>query len=165
MLGSRVLVAPVWHGGDTIQVYLPEGTDWVDFFTGAIYPGGKEIAVDISNLEYFPVFVRAGSVIPFGEERNWLDGAEKMLTLVVFGEGEDVFTLYEDDGISLGYQSGEYAALKITSKAQNGRLTLTVGAAEGTYNGMPQAREIAVYYRGKIDKKTMQNSQTVEYSL
>ena len=165
MLGSRMLVAPVWHGGDTLQVYLPAGADWVDFFTGETYGGGREITVDISNLEYFPLFVRAGSVIPFGAERDWLDETNKTLTLVVFGEGEDVFELYEDDGVSLGYQSGEYAVTKIKSKAQNGNVTVTVGAAEGNYNGMPQAREIAVYYRGRIEKKTVKSNQTVEYFL
>lgn len=163
MLGSRMLVAPIWHGGDTVQVYLPAGTDWVDFFTGEIHRGGKEIAVDISNLEYFPVFVRAGSVIPFGVERNWLDEPDKTLTLAVFGEGEDEFTLYEDDGVTLGYQSGEYAVTKISSKAQNGKVSITVGAAEGSYHGMPQVREIAVYYRGRIEKKTVTSNQTVEY--
>lgn len=165
MLGSRMLVAPVWHGGNTMQVYLPAGAEWVDFFTGEIHGGGREIAVDISDLEYFPVFVRSGSVIPFGAERNYLNETDGTLTLAVFGEGEDAFTLYEDDGVSLGYQSGEYALTKITSKAQNGSVTLTVGAAEGSYRGMPQTREIAVFYRGKVAKKTVQNSRAAELSL
>ena len=165
MLGSRMLVAPVWQGGDTLQVYLPAGTDWVDFFTGKSYGGGREIEVDVSDLEYFPVFVRSGSVIPFGAERNWLDETDKTFTLAVFGEGEDVFTLYEDDGVSLGYRGGEYAVTKIKSKVQSGNVTVSVGAAEGNYDGMPQTREIAVFYRGKLEKKIVQNSQTVEFFL
>lgn len=64
LLGDRLLVAPVVkEGATTRSLYLPKG-DWVNYWTGEIVPGGRELTVP-APLEEIPIFVKAGSAIPF----------------------------------------------------------------------------------------------------
>lgn len=61
MLGDDLLVAPVHGPGEHRRISLPQG-DWTDFWTGeSVESGVRDVAVP---LEYIPVFLRAGSLIP-----------------------------------------------------------------------------------------------------
>jgi alpha-D-xyloside xylohydrolase len=61
MLGSDLLVAPLFENGKTRQVYLPKGK-WVDYQTRKVYQGGwHQIAA--GELEVV-VMVREGAVLP-----------------------------------------------------------------------------------------------------
>lgn len=58
MYGPDVLVAPVLHAGqEKRSVYLPQGDDWVESFTGREYAGGQKVEAD-TPLDVIPVFVR-----------------------------------------------------------------------------------------------------------
>lgn len=58
MYGPDVLVAPVLYAGQTKRsVYLPEGDDWLESFTGREYRGGQRVEAD-TPLDVIPVFVR-----------------------------------------------------------------------------------------------------------
>lgn len=64
--GSELLVAPVHYSfSRTRPVYLPEGL-WRDFWTGALFNGGKEISCPAA-LDQIPVFARAGAIIPMAD--------------------------------------------------------------------------------------------------
>ena len=64
LLGSQILVAPViQEGARARNFYLPE-RDWVNYWTGAILQGGRRVTV-AAPLDEIPIFVRAGSVLPF----------------------------------------------------------------------------------------------------
>ncbi len=67
LLGDDLLVAPVvTEGARNRKVYLPEGADWRDAWTGAPLAGGQWLTAT-APLEIIPVFVRdGGSVQPFG---------------------------------------------------------------------------------------------------
>jgi alpha-glucosidase len=87
--GDSLLVAPVLRKGTRRRrVYLPAG-GWYDFWTGARFEGPRAILAE-APLDRIPVFVRAGSVIPFagGELRVY--------------PGEGTSWLYEDDGETVG---------------------------------------------------------------
>jgi alpha-D-xyloside xylohydrolase len=61
MLGSDLLVAPLFENGKTRQVYLPKGK-WVDYQTKKVYEGGwHEVAA--GELEVI-MMVREGAVLP-----------------------------------------------------------------------------------------------------
>jgi alpha-D-xyloside xylohydrolase len=62
MFGPDFLVAPVLDENTRRVVYLPEG-DWVDYWTGARFGGGKAMVVD-APADVLPLYVRAGAVIP-----------------------------------------------------------------------------------------------------
>ncbi|HEY6414406.1 MAG TPA: TIM-barrel domain-containing protein [Edaphobacter sp.] len=62
MFGPDFLVAPVLDENTRRVVYLPEG-DWVDYWTGTRFNGGKTMLVD-APVDVLPLYVRAGAVIP-----------------------------------------------------------------------------------------------------
>jgi len=62
MFGPDFLVAPVVDENTRRVVYLPQG-DWVDYWTGTRFSGGKTILVD-APADLLPLYVRSGAVIP-----------------------------------------------------------------------------------------------------
>ena len=58
---------PLPSHSQTRRVYLPAGSDWYDFWTGKRFPGGQTVVAD-ALLEILPLFVRAGSIVPFGPD-------------------------------------------------------------------------------------------------
>ncbi len=119
MVGSDVLVAPVIKEGmRTRGVYLPAGTDWINWWTGATFKGGTTHYMD-APLESLPIFVRAGAVIPTQsiiQHTGEMPGAE--ITLNVIGaispDQTRISSLYQDRGEGYGYREGESGELLIT---------------------------------------------------
>jgi alpha-D-xyloside xylohydrolase len=64
LVGPDLLAAPVVGPGDTPSVYLPPGS-WVDLYTGKVVPGGRPPFTRRTPLDQFPLYVRAGAVVPF----------------------------------------------------------------------------------------------------
>jgi len=140
LLGRALLVAPVTtFGARSRSVYLP-AAGWYDFYTGRFIQGGRTIEAE-APAERMPLFVRAGSIVPIGQPIEWTRAAEGApITLLVYRGADGHFTLYNDDGVSNGYKHGDYARIPIAWDDKAG--TLTIGAREGHYPGMPQQRFI-----------------------
>lgn len=124
------------------KVVLPSGADWVDFWTGAKSAGGqvKELRVPLSTM---PLFVRAGSILPFGPAlQHTGEPSGEPVELRVYPGADARFTLYDDAGDGYGYEKGEYAVIPLAwdDKAQ----TLTIGGRQGQYPGMEPARRFVV---------------------
>ena len=147
LFGPAIMVCPVFEYKATSRsVYFPEGT-WYDFYTGEKIEGGRRITVDAS-YERIPLYVRAGSIIPMGPDMEWTD--EKPLeevTLMVYPGANSDFTLYEDDGLTYGYERGEYAVTRIHWNNAVGKAD--IGPREGSYPGMPEERTYKVVVVGQ----------------
>ena len=147
LFGPAIMVCPVFEYKATSRsVYFPEGT-WYDFYTGEKIEGGRRITVD-APYERIPLYVRAGSIIPMGPDMEWTD--EKPLeevTLMVYPGADSDFTLYEDDGLTYGYERGEYAITRIHWNNAVGKAD--IGPREGSYPGMPGNRTYKVVVVGK----------------
>jgi alpha-D-xyloside xylohydrolase len=63
LVGPDLLAAPVTGAGATPSVYLPAGS-WVDLFTGRAVGGGRTLTRP-TPLAQFPLYARAGAVVPF----------------------------------------------------------------------------------------------------
>ena len=64
MFGPSILVAPVTDAAVTKRnVYLPNGTKWINFWTGETIEGGKTISAS-APLDKLPLFIKAGSIVP-----------------------------------------------------------------------------------------------------
>jgi alpha-D-xyloside xylohydrolase len=63
LVGPDLLTAPVTGPGTTPFVYLPPGR-WVDLYAGSTVAGGRSFNRP-TPLDQFPLYARAGSVIPF----------------------------------------------------------------------------------------------------
>ena len=64
MLGVSLLIAPVFSKALVRTVYLPAGTNWIDFFTGVSYSGGQFLELPVP-IDVMPIFIRCGYAIPF----------------------------------------------------------------------------------------------------
>jgi alpha-D-xyloside xylohydrolase len=140
MFGDAFLVCPVYeYKARTREVYLPKG-GWYDFNTGRYLEGGESFIAD-APYESSPVYVRAGSIVPMGPAIEYTaqeqDGS---LYIQVYGGKDGSFTLYEDDGLTYAYEKGAYA--NIPMKWDDASRTLTIGAREGSFDGMKAKRTI-----------------------
>ena len=105
--GRDLLIAPVYEPNATVRVvYLPLGK-WYDWFTNDLIEGGKDFSRNV-DLRTMPIFVRAGSIIPFDPVRQYVDQkVEDNLTLKIYSGANGDYTMYEDDGITNDYLKGE----------------------------------------------------------
>lgn len=121
-----------------VEVLLPKGTDWYDFFSGKKYQGGKK-AVLTADISTIPLFARAGSIIPIGPDVQYV--GEKPwdnLTIRVYPGADGSFTLYEDEGDGYNYTKGAYT--EIPFSYNQSKRTLTIGCRQGSYPGMMAKR-------------------------
>ncbi|MCF6165221.1 alpha-glucosidase [Furfurilactobacillus rossiae] len=107
MVGNQVLVAPIVQQGQTNRsVYLPEGS-WIDLFTGVQYTGNTNILAN-AQLDQLPVFIKTGSILPWGKAVNHLEDAPAdEMTFRLFG-ARGSYVHYQDNGEDFKYQDGEY---------------------------------------------------------
>ncbi len=142
LFGPALLVSPVTAAGARSRpVYLPPG-EWYDFWTGAAATGGKTIAAP-APYDAIPVHVRAGAILPFGPEVQYTgEKPADPITLWVYGGADGAFTLYEDDGLTYGYERGAFTRIPLRWDDATG--TLTIGPREGSYPGMLAARTFQV---------------------
>jgi alpha-glucosidase len=101
LIGDWILAAPVFTKGAVDRsVYLPPG-QWICWWTGRRYEGGRRITVEAPLCEPrgVPLFVRAGAVVPTQDAVNCLaDAPPSSLTLEVYPSVESTGTLWEEGG-------------------------------------------------------------------
>lgn len=100
MFGPAFLVAPVTSQGVTSrQVYLPAGSDWYDWWTDRRIAGGQWITA-AAPIDRIPLYVRAGSIVPIGEQIPSTMTRQPLKEIRVYPGRDAHFTLYDDDGVS-----------------------------------------------------------------
>ena len=141
----------------TVKVYLPTGSDWFDFWTNEKFNGGQEIDKTV-NLQSIPLYVKAGSIIPFGfdvqyaTEKKWDN-----LTLKIYPGADADFVLYEDEFDNYNYEKGDYTEIPFHWNDKS--KTLTINSRKGNFKGMidkrnfnlilPNGQQKSVSYSGK----------------
>ncbi len=106
MFGPALLVAPVSEQGATHRsVYLPAGCDWYNYWTNERLKGGNTITAD-SPIDTIPLFVRAGSIIPFGSAVLSAQQKQDIASVRVYPGADATFTLFSDDGNTYAYEKG-----------------------------------------------------------
>jgi alpha-glucosidase len=139
MFGDALLVAPVYADLHSMEIYLPQGSDWIDYWNHQIYPGGAQIDYDTSDAEKLPLSVRRGSIVPLRAEANWIDPKlpDDPLYLDIYpSNAETEFSLYEDDGETTAYQSGSFAITKLRLGTEPaGDVIVEIREARGEYSG------------------------------
>lgn len=153
MYGPSMLVAPIYQPtqadaqGNDIRngIYLPEG-QWIDYFTGDVYEGGRILNNFDSPIWKLPLFVKAGAIVPMNRPNNNIhevNTAERIFDIWPAGHSE--FTLYDDDGNTEAYLRGEHATTKVTSELDaKGNLAITICPTEGNYDGMVKEKSTLV---------------------
>lgn len=146
-LGEAFLLAPIYtEGADQRTVYLPEGR-WYDYWSGRQYQGGQSWVVEAS-LDRIPVFVRAGSIIPYREfSGHVMDGTNERLKIEVYGDGASSFRLYETDGKSTAYQRGDFSTTAFRYFEHDDYATFTIGRMVRGYEDQPESKELNLVFK------------------
>ena len=148
MYGPWFLVAPVYQQtaaddeGNDIRdgIYLPEG-EWIDYFSGEMYEGGRVINNYEAPLWKLPLFVRNGAVIPMTNPNNNVSQIDRTLRIYeIYPSGHTSFTEYDDDGTTEAYRRGEFATTSIESEAVGDRVTVTIHPSEGDFAGFERMK-------------------------
>ncbi|MGX7777054.1 discoidin domain-containing protein [Streptococcus pluranimalium] len=168
MYGDNLLVAPVYQDtamdsdGNDIRnnIYLPEGAEWIDFFTGEKYAGGQVLNSFDAPLWKIPVFVKNGAIIPMTNANNNPSKIDRTNRLIqFFPHLESDFLLYEDDGVSEGYKDGAIATTLIKSVAGNSNETstvvLSIAKTEGDFDGFVKEKTTELHVNVSEDVESV----------
>jgi alpha-D-xyloside xylohydrolase len=159
MFGPALMVCPVYACRATSRdVYFPQGSSWYDYETGRHVAGGQTLKV-AAPYERIPIFVRAGAILPMGKDVQSTKEPQADLHLKVYTGACGEFTLYEDDGVTYGYEQGDYATIRLSYDEAS--KTLTIGRRAGEYPGMAQQRVFSVEF---ISKDNPPLTKKVAYS-
>ena len=177
LYGPSILVAPIYQNtaadaeGNDIRnnIYLPEG-QWVDWFTGYCYEGGRIINHFDAPLWKLPFFVRRGAIIPMTAPHNNLNLMDTHArTYFISPLGQTELTAYDDDGRTQAYLRGESATTRIVSTLNaKGHLIVTVEPTRGTFAGMEkmQTTEFRIPASADVKKIILKaNGKKVPFTL
>jgi hypothetical protein len=142
LFGEELLVAPVTEpGAEERTIYLPPG-QWFDYYDHTVHAGDTVLRYP-APADRLPLLVRAGSIIPLRPYARSIEtGSNDTLLLQVYPGAVEggAFTLWEDDGLSNGYQRGQTARTTFRYRQRDGRINLLIGAVEGAYDDMAPQR-------------------------
>jgi alpha-D-xyloside xylohydrolase len=148
LFGPSLMVAPVYqYKARNREVYFPSANGWYDLYSGKYTEGGQKISVD-APYERMPLFVKEGSIVPFGPEIQY--AGEKQadeITLYVYTGKDAEFKLYEDEGINYNYEKGAFNTIQFKYEEQSGKLT--IGEATGSFEGMLKSRTFNIVWVSK----------------
>jgi alpha-D-xyloside xylohydrolase len=156
MFGSSLLINPVVAYKQTKRsVYLPRNTGgWYDLYSGIWYSGAKHIMAD-APYERMPVFVKAGSIIPFGPELQYTSEKQAdTIMLNVYAGADASFNLYEDEGTNYNYEKGLFSIIPV--KYNEAAKTITIEERKGNYNGMLQKRVFMININSPVKTHSLQ---------
>ncbi len=167
MFGPSLLINPVYEYKQRNRaVYLPKCAGWYDFYSGKWYEGGQTIIAD-APYERMPVFVKAGSIIPFGPSLQYTSQKQAdTITLNICTGADASFNLYEDEGTNYNYEKGKYTIIPMIYNDQ--AKTLTIDKRKGGFDGMLNGRTLKITWIDKnknigLDKKSKPDA-TVKYN-
>jgi len=183
LFGKSLLVCPVTepmylkdsiNGADTTRVedfsivktrkvYLPNGSDWYDFWTGEKLNGGQTVIKE-TPIEIIPLYVKAGSVLPFGpqvqyaKEKKWDN-----LEIRVYAGADGEFTLYEDENDNYNYEKGIYSMITFTW--DNAKKVLSISDRKGSFPGMLTTRTFQIVIVSPNHGTGVETTEQVEKSV
>lgn len=144
LFGPALMPCPVTAAGAASRnVYLPSGATWYDFWTGQTYAGGRKYDV-AATIDKMPIYVRAGSIIPYGPEIQYAMQTNDPIELRIYRGADGQFTLYEDEGDNYGYEKGEYSTISISWN--EAKRTLEIGKRSGSFPGMLKERTFKIVW-------------------
>jgi alpha-glucosidase (family GH31 glycosyl hydrolase) len=150
MFGNDMLVAPIYspqeNGRSCRMIWLPDDKWWD--VTRSHLVNGKQAFYSSYTLDEFPVFYRAGSIIPFYPVRRTVVGDPGEIILKVVPGANGTGRFYEDKGDNQDYKGDAWAMTTFTQNRTDSSVTLTIGGRQGSFEGMPTDRKWTVQFLG-----------------
>ncbi|HVT71977.1 MAG TPA: TIM-barrel domain-containing protein [Lacunisphaera sp.] len=144
---ERRALANVARTLDNIMTtYLPAGASWFDFWTNERHAGGETASL-ACPLDRFPLYVRAGSIVPMGPLVQYAtERPDAPYEIRIYPGADARFILYDDDGETYAYEKGQRATIELVW--HDATRTLSVGARQGSFPGMVAQRELKIVLVG-----------------
>lgn len=150
--GSQFFICPITTKKELVmnrviqKFFLPEGI-WYDFVTGKKFPGGHKY-VSFFRDEDYPVFAKAGAIIPMANNSNLNDtNPPKDMEIHIFPGQSNNYKLYEDDGVSDLYLKGYYLLTLIDYNYLPNNYTVIIRPLEGKSGIIPDKRNYKIRFR------------------
>jgi alpha-D-xyloside xylohydrolase len=149
----------------TRKVYLPKSSNWYDFWTGKLIPGGQTIDAK-APIETIPLYIKTGSIVPMGPYLQY--ATEKVadpVELRIYTGVDAEFVLYEDENDTYSYEQGICSTI-----AMNWNETekiLTIKDRKGEFPGMLKDRTFRIVWVSAgngIGTEPAKIAKTVQYS-
>jgi hypothetical protein len=132
----------------SVKAWIPEGL-WTDLFTGKTYTGQRITTLN-RDLETYPVLAKAGAIIPtaqYPQGSNSIENPEE-LEILVFPGASGSYTLFEDDGITGNWESGNAYYTQFNLDWENRKFTVQ---GYGDASQVPTQRTLRITFRGFED--------------
>lgn len=150
--GESILAAPMYKlGMDERSIYFPDG-NWYDYYGSRSFQGGRSWFYEGTD-DRIPLFVKAGSVIPYRPAAQSLEaGTNDTLRVEIYTGGAGTFRLTEDDRVSENYLRGIAARTMFRYNEVQQRKIFTIGAVQNSYAGMNNRRSYTLQFL-HVDEK------------
>jgi alpha-glucosidase len=154
LFGPDLLVAPAPYPDErgNYEVTFPP-VPWYDYWTGRLVVKAapmkaaplKSVSVP-HTIAMLPVYVRGGSILPMQPlVQNTAETPQGPLELRVYPGPDCHGSLYQDDGTTFNYKHGDSLRVDYSCQSAAGRLTLNIGAQEGSYPAWWKSIDVAIY--------------------
>ena len=149
--GSTFLVSPITIKKEQVmnrvikKFFLPEGV-WYEFFTGKKFNGNRKYVSFYRDHEY-PVFVKAGSIIPMAINELNDTSVPKKMEIQIFPGANNTYSIYEDDGETNNYLNGEYLITNIEYIYEKNNYKLTILPVSGKTGVIPDKRDYKIRFK------------------
>lgn len=148
MFGSELMICPITSKASTktnfgtVKAWIPEGK-YTDIFTMQSYTGPKEIELS-REIYSIPVLAKEGAILPLSNDKGNTCGNPEQLEIWVFN-GNNSFTLYEDNGKTNYEECNVKTEFEITSDHQNTRFVIK--APVGDTELIPGSRKYRIVFK------------------
>ncbi len=145
LFGSDFMIAPVvTEMVDKEAILLPPG-GWYDFWNNTRLKGKDQIEL-APKLDEMPVYVRAGAIIPMQPViQSTSETPKGALQLRVYPGDDCHGSLYQDDGISFRYRSGEFLRVNYTCSTSTDVLTVKSHVESSGYQPWWNSADVTIY--------------------
>jgi alpha-glucosidase len=145
LFGRDLYVSPVaTELMDPMVVKLPPGT-WYDYWTSTAYTNKDKIELR-PKIDQVPLYVRGGAILPMQPVvQNTSEIPAGPLELRVYPGADCQGSLYQDDGHSFGYQSGEFLRVQYSCSSTPETLSVSSHIVKNGYKTWWDSTKVTVY--------------------
>lgn len=122
-LGNDIFIKAITSSDNNVTIKLPSsGDSWIDYWNDTVYESGAEVKGNYP-LNKYPLFIRAGAVIPMGVKNSVTGHGDKESadkeTILIYPNGKTNYTYHKPLG-----EGTEYSDVQILVNAEKGEVKI-----------------------------------------
>ncbi len=105
--GEQIFIKAITSDDNIITVHLPKTNYWIDYWTGEVYKPGEIIENKYYSIMQYPIFFKAGSIIPMNISNNLTghgyENSKDKETILIYPMGESNYLYHKPRGEGVEY--------------------------------------------------------------